>query len=777
MDGTIGSTPQIGRSRRRVEDARFLTGQGRYIADIEPPPGTLHGVVLRSPHAHARIAALDTAAARTVPGVHLVLTGEDLLTEGLGPLPCPVQIATVGGPLVVPPRHALAVGHVRHVGEPVAFVVADTAAEARDAAEAIAVDYEPLPAVTDAAVTLLPGAPQLWPQAPGNRCFRFEKGDRAATEAAFAAAAHTVALDLLNQRIHAVPIEPRGAIGTWDGTGFDLLVAGQSVHNIRDQLAGPVLHLPPERLRIHCPDVGGGFGLKNFLFPEYVALLSAARRLNTPVRWIAELTEDFLGAVHARDMQGKVRLALDAEGRFLALHVDVAADMGAYLSGNGPGCPTTAFSTAVGGAYAIPAILLEVTGAFTNTTPVDAYRGAGKPEANYLTERLIEAAARQLGMDPVALRAKNLVRSFPYRTALDIALDSGRQPENLAEAERLADRAGFPARRAGSEAKGRLRGLGITGFMETSRGAPGEWSALRAQADGTLDILIGTQSNGQGHETSFPQILADRLGLPPERFRLVQADTAIIAQGNGHGGARSLHVGGTAMVMACDALLAKARRLAGHLLQAAPESLAFRDGRFAGADDRGIDLAALAAAAEDPANLPEGMTPSLSAEAFNGSDLRTFPMGVHAAEVEVDPETGAVALLRYLAVDDYGRLINPMLTAGQVQGGVAQGVGQAMLERIAYDSDGQLLSASLMDYCLPRAEDLPELEIRFGECPTGSNPLGVKGVGQAGAMAAPQAVMAAVLDALAPLGIAQLDMPATPERVWRVIRAAAARGG
>ena len=769
-----GGFPQSGRSRRRVEDARFLTGQGRYLADIAVP-GALHGVVLRSPHAHARIAGIDAGAARAMPGVRLVLTGEDLAAEGLGPLPCPVPLPG----LVVPARPALALGTVRHVGEAVAFVVAETEAAARDAAEAIGVTYEALPAVTDGLAALAPGAPAIWPEAPGNLCFTFEKGDRAATEAAFDRAAHVVTLDgLVNQRIHAAPIEPRGAIGTWDAAegAFDLLISGQSVHNIRDQLAGPVLGLPPGKVRVRCPDVGGGFGLKNFLFPEYVAVLSAGRRLGAPVRWIAGTTEEFLAAVHARDMQGRMRLALDAEGRFLALHVEAAADMGAYLSGNGPGCPTTAFSTAVGGAYAIPAILLEVRGAFTNTAPVDAYRGAGKPEANYLTERLIEAAARQLGTEARRLRALNVMRAFPTMSALGMAIDSGRQAENLEEAERLADRAGFAARRAESAARGLLRGLGVTGFMETSRGAPGEWSALAVRPDGTVEIRIGTQSNGQGHETSFPQILADRMGLPPEAFRLVQADTALVAEGNGHGGARSLHVGGTAMVMACDALLAKARRLAGHLLQAAPESLAFQDGRFARPDGTGgIGLGALAAAAADPANLPEGMTPGLEAEARNTSDLRTFPMGVHVAEVEVDPETGVVALRRYLAVDDYGRLVNPLLTAGQVQGGVAQGVGQALLERIAYDPEGQLLSASLMDYALPRATDLPELPVQFGECPTAANPLGVKGVGQAGAMAAPQAVMAAVLDALAPLGVAALEMPATPERVWAAIRAA--RGG
>ncbi|MBY0330718.1 MAG: xanthine dehydrogenase family protein molybdopterin-binding subunit [Acetobacteraceae bacterium] len=762
---------QTGRSRRRVEDARFLTGAGRFVADAAVPR-VLHGHVLRAPHAHARILGIDTAAARAMPGVHLVLTGTDLIAEGLGTMPCPFPAAVVDNTLIVPPRHALAVDAVRHVGECVALVVAETPAAARDAAEAVAVAYDPLPAITDARAALAPGAPQLWPDIPGNRCFRFEKGDRAAMEAAFAAAAHVVSLDLVNQRIHALPIEPRGAIAAWDGAGFDLHCAAASVHAIRDQLARDIFRLPRDRVRVHCDDVGGGFGLKNFVYPEYIAMMSAARRLGRPVRWIGEATEELLSAAHARDLAGLARLALDADGRFLALHVDMAADMGAYLSANGPGCPTTAFSTAVGGVYAIPVIRLEVTGAVTTTAPTDAYRGAGKPEANYLTERLIEAAARQTGIDAVELRRRNVMRQFPTVSALGMEIDTGRQAENIEAAERLADRPGFAARRAASEARGMRRGLGITGFMETSRGAPGEWSALRVHADGAVDILIGTQSNGQGHETSFPQVMADRLGLPVERFRLVQADTAVIPRGNGHGGARSLHVGGTAMVMAGEALLAKARLLAAHLLQAAPEAFTYLEGRFALPDGRGMDLAALAAAAADPANLPDAMPPGLAAEAWNGSEARTFPMGVHIAEVEVDPETGAVALLRYLAVDDYGRLVNPMLTAGQVQGGVAQGIGQALLERIAYDEGGQLLSASLMDYCLPRAEDLPDIDVTLEQCPSTHNPIGVKGVGQAGAMAAPQAVMAAVLDALAPLGVTALDMPATPLRVWRAIRAA-----
>ncbi len=503
-------------------------------------------------------------------------------------------------------------------------------------------------------------------------------------------------------------------------------------------------------------------------------LLLAARRLGRPVAWVADYTEEFQGAVHGRDLRGRARLALDAEGRFLALHAEMAADMGAYCSSHGPACPTNSVSTAIGGVYAIPAILLEVTGAFTNTTPVDAYRGAGKPEANYLTERLVQAAARQLGMDPVALRRRNLITAFPYRSATGMLMDTGRFTANLDDLEALADRSGFAARRAQAASRGRLRGLGVACFLETSRGAPHEWAAVRFAADGMVELCLGTQSNGQGHETSFPQFAADHLGLPRERFRLVQADTDSIAYGNGHGGARSLHVGGTALVMAMDKVLDKARPIAAHLLQAAPEALDFAAGRFTvRGTERSVTLDTVAEAARDAANLPEGVQPGLDAEAKNLSELITFPSGAHVAEVEVDPDTGAIALLRYQAVDDYGRLINPLLTAGQVQGGLAQGIGQALLEEIAYDpGSGQLLSASFMDYCLPRAVDLPDLDITFGELPTRSNPLGVKGSGQAGAIGAPQTVVHAVLDALAPLGVTHIDMPATPERVWRAIRAA-----
>ncbi|MBW8269166.1 xanthine dehydrogenase family protein molybdopterin-binding subunit [Caldovatus aquaticus] len=776
--------PPPQRSPRRREDARFLAGRARFLADAEVPPGCLHAHLVRSPHAHARIRDIAAGAARAAPGVAAVLTGADLAADGLAPLPCAVALPEAAR-LVVPPRHALARDRVRHVGEPVAVVLADSPAAARDAAERVAVAYEPLPAVVDARAALAPGAPPLHEEAPGNLAFAFEKGDRAATEAAIAAAAHVVALEVANQRVHAAPLEPRGALACFDAASgrFRLLLSGQGLHAIRAQLAA-VFGLPEERFHLVAPDVGGGFGLKNPLFPEYVLALWAARRLGRPVRWLAEPSEEFAAAVHARDAHAAVRLALDAEGRFLALEVAFTAGMGAYLSAGGPGSTTNAAAAAFGGVYAIPTGVLRARGAFTNTAPIEAYRGAGKPEINYAIERAVEEAARRLGMDPLALRRRNMIGAaagaggFPHRTALGTTVDGGRFAANLEAAERRADRAGFAARRADSARRGRLRGLGLACFLETARGAPNEWAAVRFAPDGGVELAVGTQSNGQGHETSFAQVAADRLGLPVEAFRLVQADTDAVRYGNGHGGARSLHLGGAALVEAIGAVLAKARVLAAHLLQADPAELAFAAGRFVvPGSGREVALRALARAAADPAGLPDGLAPGLAAEAMHRSDRVTFPNGCHAAEVEVDPETGVVTLLRYLAVDDYGRLVNPLLVRGQVQGGLAQGIGQALCEAIAYEAEsGQLLTGSPLDYALPRAADLPPFEVVLDEgAPTAANPLGVKGCGQAGAIAAPPTVMAAVLDALAPLGVTRLDMPATPERVWRAIRAA--RGG
>jgi len=768
----------IGRSIRRLEDARFLMGRGRYVDDIGEA-NALHGYVLRSPHAHALIKRIDVSPATSVAGVHAVYTHADLLAEGLGHMPCLAAVK----PMIVPPRPALADGRVRHVGDPVAFVVADSVEAAREAAELIEVDYEALDAVVDGIAALAPDAPAIWPEVPGNLVYHVQRGDADAVAKAMADAAHIVEVEVMNNRIIVTPIEPRSGIARYDAaTGtMDLELTGQGVHGIRRQLAEFIFKLPLDRVRVHAPDVGGGFGMKNFLYPEWILLLFAARRLGRPVRWLADRAEEFVMGAQGRDIAATAKLGLAADGRLLALDVKMVANLGAYLSGNGPGASVVAASTAQGGVYDIPAIAVDIRGALSNTVPVDAYRGAGKPEANYIIERAIEAAARQLGRDPAELRRQNLIASFPHRTALGMAIDSGGFVANLDAAVARADAKGFAARRAAAKARGRLLGIGVACFLETSRGAPNEGAEVRFEGDGKVMVAVGTESNGQGHETAFAQIAADRLGVPLEAIRYVQADTGQVKSGAGHGGARSMHMGGAAVVKAIDATLAKARTLAAHLLQASEGELVFADGRFSVlGSDRAIALPALAASAEDPANLPDGMTPDpaggLGEHVMNMTDVFTFPSGCHVAEVEIDPETGAIALLRYTAVDDYGRLINPLLTEGQVQGGVTQGIGQAMVEHTVYDSSsGQLLSGSLMDYALPRADDLPPFDIELIERPTLANPLGVKGSGQAGCIAAPQTVMAAILDALRPAGVEALDMPATPERVWRALREAERR--
>jgi carbon-monoxide dehydrogenase large subunit len=761
-----------GQSLPRLEDARFLTGRGQYIEDIDVPGQTWMQVV-RSPHAHATIGGIDTAAARGVPGVLRVFTAADLAE--LGPLPCTVPVASVA-PMIVPPRLALAAERARHVGDPVAFVVAETRASARDAAERVAVEWQPLPSVVDAPAALLTAAPQLWQQAPNNLSYRFQKGDQNAVRTAISGAAHVVELELVNNRIVISATEPRGAIGRYDGDGFHLLFSGAGVHALQSQLADAVFRVPAERMHIACPDVGGGFGVKNALYPEWVMLLWAARSLGRPVRWMSERAEDFITTAQGRDNVTRARLALETNGRFLALDVATVANLGAYLSSGGPGSSTNAPANAIGSGYVIPAIFMDVQGVFTNTVPIDAYRGAGKPEVNYMIERLIDEAARRCGFDAIELRRRNLVREFPYRKALGTVIDCGRFADNLDDAIVAADHAGFATRQEESQRRNRLRGVGVTCFMETARGAPNEGAELRFDDDGSVALLVGTQSNGMGHETAYAQIAADLLGLPLEAFRYVQADTAKVRAGNGHGGARSMHMGGAALCKAVDAMVAKGRAIAAHMLQASVDQMVFADGRFAVRDepDRAMDLLAVSRAARDPANLPDGMPPGLDTYVWNLLDLITFPNGCHIAEVEVDPDTGETTLQRYTAVDDFGTLINPMLTVGQVHGGVAQGIGQAMLEHTVYDQhSGQMLSGSFMDYTLPRAQDLPDLNITLSGVPTNANPLGVKGSGQAGAMASPQAIIAAVLDALAPLGVTHIDMPATPERIWRAIRSAA----
>jgi carbon-monoxide dehydrogenase large subunit len=767
-------TDDRGRSMRRLEDIRFLTGRGRFVEDFALS-GEVYAYVLRSPHAHAVIERIDTTGAREANGILDVFTEADLRADGIGSLPCIAQVSTVN-PLIVPPRYALARERVRHVGDPVALVIAESRDLARDAAEQIAVEYHTLDPVVGALAALLPGAPVIWEEAAGNLCFRFQRGDRIATEAAFAKADHIVEIELVNNRVVPAPIEPRAAIGSYDAAGdrLHLLLTGQGVHGIRSQLAQSVFHLPLERIQLTAPDVGGGFGMKNFLYPEWVLVLWAARRLGRPVKWVAERTEEFVAGTQGRDNHTRARLALDEDSRFLGLDVSTVANLGAYLSSNGPGSSTNSPATAMGGVYAIPAIFMDVRGTFTNTVPIDAYRGAGKPEANYLIERLIDIAARRIGSDPVSLRRRNLIAGFPYRSALGMTIDCGRFAANLDDALARAQDAAFAARRAAAAARGRLRGLGVGCFLETARGTPNEGAEIRFNPDGGVSLILGTQSNGQGHETSYPQIAAALLGLPLATFRLVQADTTVVKSGAGHGGARSMHQGGTALVKAAEAVIEKGRAIAAGLLQADLADVVFTAGHFVvPGTGREMDLLAVARAATDPANLPGGMVPGLDSYAFNLSDLFTFPNGCHIAEVEIDPETGVITLERYTVVDDYGRLINPMLTKGQVQGGVAQGIGQALLEHTVYDSgSGQLLSGSLMDYALPRANDLPPFDITLAELPTAANPLGVKGSGQAGCIAAPQTIVNAIVDALAPLGIEHLDMPVTPERVWRAIRGA-----
>jgi len=767
----VAETSQDVRSIRRLEDLRFLTGRGHYVEDIAEP-AALHGYVLRSPHAHALIRRLDVARAASMDGVHLVASADDLAADGLGMMPCLAAVT----PLIVPPRPALASGRVRHVGDPVCFVVADSAEMARDAAEMIEVDYQPLPSVVRGRTALAGDAPVLWDEAPGNLAYHVRRGDHAAVAEAMKDAAHIVGVDVTNNRVIVVPLEPRAGIARYDAATdtMDLELTGQGLHGIRRQLAEFIFKVAPERIRLSAPDVGGGFGMKNFLYPEWILLLWAARRLRRPVRWLADRAEDFVTGAQGRDIEATARIALDATGRILALDVAMVANLGAYLSGNGPGASVVAASTAQGGVYDIPAIAVDVRGTFTNTVPVDAYRGAGKPEANYIVERAIEAAARALGRDPAALRRQNLIAAFPHRTAMGMAIDSGGFVANLDVAVAQAGVPNFEDRRADAKARGRLRGLGVACFLETSRGAPNEGAEVLFKPDGSVMIAVGTESNGQGHETSFAQIASRHLGLPIEAFRYVQADTRAVKSGAGHGGARSMHMGGAALVKAMDAALAKARQLAAHLLQATGSELDYEKGRFTvRGSDRSIDLAALAASAQDVANLPDGMAPGLGEHVMNITDVFTFPSGCHVAEVEIDPETGATDLVSYTAVDDYGRLINPMLTEGQVQGGLAQGIGQALLEHTVYDPEsGQLLSGSLMDYALPRATDLPFFDVELIERPTQANPLGVKGSGQAGCIGAPQTVMAAILDALRPAGVERLEMPATPARVWEALQRA-----
>jgi aerobic carbon-monoxide dehydrogenase large subunit len=769
--------PVLGRSINRLEDERFVRGRGRYIADFTAP-NALHGLVVRSTHAHARIVAIDVEAALRLPGVAAVFTGDDLATDNIGPLPCATTAIPMSKPLIVPPYHALARDKVCYVGEPIAFVVAESAEQARDAVEAVRIQYEPLPPVISVTESVDPKSPLIWPNAPNNVAFEFSRGEAGPVEAAIADAAHVVQCELVNNRVVAAPLETRGALGEFDSASgrLHLTASAAGAHAIRDLLAEHVFRIPKHRLRVSIPDVGGGFGMKNVLYPEWVLVLWAARRLGRPVKWIGERNEDFVGSAHGRDSLVRARLALDSKGRFLAFEASVLANMGAYISTVAPVVPTLAMASAIGGVYDIPLAAFHTRGVFTNTTPVDAYRGAGKPEANYLIERCIDLAAAELGMDALKLRRKNIVRRFPYPTAMGLSIERGSFANGIDLAVAAAD--GFEARRKISRKRGRLRGLGLACFLETARGQPNEVAEVQFGEDGRIHLKVGTHSNGQGHETTYAQIAADALGLPIDRFVFRQGDTDDLGSGGGHGGARSMHQGGTALLLAAEGLIENARRLAARLLQTSVDAISYEKGMLrAAASGQEISLDEVGRASRQVTgdDVPLG----LAHQATHLCDRYTFPNGCHVAEVEIDPATGEVTLERYVIFDDYGRLLDPRLTLSQVHGGVVQGIGQALFEEALFDREtGQVLTGSLMDYALPRAADIPSFEGDLtSDYPSKANRLGVKGSGQAGAIAAPATIMNAIMNALAPLGVRHLDMPATPARVWESIkRARGAKG-
>ncbi len=757
----------IGDKPKRREDARFLTGRGGYLDDLAFD-GLAHAVVLRSPHAHALIGQLDTAAAQSMPGVLAVLNAAAAGADGLLPLrPTAEANAQTGERFAFMPQPLLADGRVRYAGEPVALIVADTRNQALDAAEAVAVDYAALPALTTLAAARVPAAPQIAAEVRGNLCFDWRTGDSAAVEAAFAAAAHIVELSLDNHRIVTNPIEPRGVIGVWDAEHgrYTAYVSSQSIHATRDH-AARALGVPPAAVRFVAPDVGGGFGAKNFIYPEHVLMLWAARRVGRPVKWIASRSEVFLADHQARDQSAEAALALDAQGRFLALRVESAANAGAYLVSAG-GVQTFQYAHLPGTVYRIPAVALRVAGVLTNTAPVGVTRGPGFAEAVNIIERLIDRAARQTGFDRTELRRKNLVpaAAMPMTNAVGSKVDSGAFPETFDRALTRADVAGFAARRRESEARGLLRGLGFAYHIKATGGAPSENVDIRFEANGTVSLITGTQTIGQGHETTFPQILAERLGVPNERIRLVQGDTDLILAGGGHGSSRATYMGGTAIWRAADEIIAKGTRIAAEALEAAEADIRFEGGNFVVAGtDRRVGLIEAAAIGRDKGA-------PLDTYHYWTREWMTFPNGAHVAEVEIDHDIGQARLARYTAVDDYGVLVNPMVAAGQAHGAIAQGVGQALLEHAVYDpQSGQLVAGSLMDYALPRAADLPSFDLGFNPTRCTTNPLGVKGCGEAGAVAAFPAVANAILDALARFGVTELAGCATPSRIWRSIR-------
>jgi carbon-monoxide dehydrogenase large subunit len=776
------NAPLIGARVARKEDYRFLTGAGQYTDDVALP-NQAYAAFVRSPHAHARIRKIGLDKAKKAAGVIGVFTGADLAAAKVGGLPCGWLITDVHGqPMKEPPHPCLAQGKVRYVGDHVAVVVAETLAQARDAAEKVDVDYEVLPAVVDMAKAKK--GPALHDNAPDNTCYVWALGDKAKVDAAFQGAAHVTKLEFVNNRLVPNAIEPRAAIGAYSRAedAYTLYVTSQNPHVERLLMTAFVLGLPEHKVRVVAPDVGGGFGSKIYLYAEDVVVTWAAKQLNRPVKWTAERSESFVSDAHGRDHLTVAELAMDKDGKFLALRVKTSANMGAYLSTFASCIPTILYATLLAGQYTTPLIYCEVTALFTNTAPVDAYRGAGRPEATYVVERLVETAAREMKLDPAEIRRRNFIRSFPYQTPVALQYDTGNYDATLDAAMKLADVEGFSSRKQQSLKNGKLRGLGYAAYIEACGIAPSavagslgaraglfEAGEIRVHPTGTVTVFTGSHSHGQGHETTFAQVVADRLGLPLEAVDIVHGDTAKVLFGMGTYGSRSIAVGGTAIVKALDKIVAKGRKIAAHLLEASEADIEYDRGEFkvAGTDKKKT-FGEVAFAAYVPHNYPhDKLEPGLNENAFYDPANFTFPAGTYVCEVEVDRDTGVVKIERFTAVDDFGRIINPMIVEGQVHGGLAQGIGQALTENSIYDAQGQLVTGSFMDYCIPRASDVPSFKVDTRETPCTHNPLGVKGCGEAGAIGSPAALMNAITDAL---GVKDLPMPATAHTVWKQLQ-------
>ena len=780
----------IGAAVRRKEDHHFITGRGQYVDDINRPH-QLYAHIVRSAIPHGKINKVDVAAATAVSGVVAVLTGADMAADGIGGLPCGWGVNNKdGAPMVEPGHPPLATDTVRYVGDQVAIVLAETRAIARDASELVDVDYEELPSVASIESASADGAPLVWDDAKGNICFDWEIGDKAATDEAFASADRVVGIDIVNNRLIANAIEPRAAIGDYDSgrDEYTLYTTSQNPHVIRLLMGAFVMAIPEHKLRIIAPDVGGGFGSKICHYAEEAIVTWASKKVDRPVKWTADRSESFMSDAHGRDHISHAELAMSKDGDFLGLRVSTRANLGAYLSTFGPAVPTYLYGTLLAGTYKTPAIYAEVKGMFTHTVPVDSYRGAGRPEASFLLERMIDKAAKETGNDPLELRRRNFIKTndFPYQTPVLLEYDTGDYEATVQKAIELADYANFEKRRKESEARGKLRGVGISTYIEACGIAPSnvagalgaraglyEAGTVRVNPTGSITVLTGSHSHGQGHETTFAQLVVEALGVDFDNVDIVHGDTGKVPFGMGTYGSRSAAVGGVALMNALEKIKTKARKIAAHLLEASEEDIEFKDGQLTVAGtDRSVAFGEVAMAAYVPHNYPlETLEPGLEETAFYDPKNFTFPAGCHICEVEVDPDTGVVDVVRFTAGDDFGRIINPMIVDGQVHGGVTQGIGQALYEQCIYDDSGQLLTGSMMDYCLPKADNVPNFAVTTNITPCTHNVLGVKGCGEAGAIGSPPAVINAVLNALSDYNVDNLQMPATPERVWQAMQA------